>query len=73
MNIATQVKIRNNPYLYRYLRDNSSWYKLLNRHPEAINQLEEEMKTAYKLNPSDKIDQLSKRIEMLRTFMDILN
>lgn len=73
MNIATQVKIRNNPYLYRYLRENSSWYKVLNRHPEAISQLEEEMKSVYKLNTSDKIDQLGRRIEMIRTFMDILN
>lgn len=73
MDIATQVKIRNNPYIYRYLRENSYWYKELNRHPESLRQLEEEMKTAYKMNPSDKIDRLNQRIEMIRTFMDILN
>ncbi len=72
MNIETQIKIRNNPYLYRYLRDNSSWYKALNRNPNSIKQMETEMKSAYKLNLTDKIDNLNQKIEMVRTFIDIL-
>lgn len=72
MNIETQIKIRNNPYLYRYLRDNSSWYKALNRDPNSIKQMETEMKSAYKLNLTDKIDNLNQKMEMLRTFIDIL-
>lgn len=72
MTVETQIKIRSNPYLYRYLRDNSSWYKMLNRNPNAIKDMENEMKQAYKLNLSDKIDDIGKKIEMLRTFMDIL-
>ncbi|MDD6224427.1 MAG: YlbE-like family protein, partial [bacterium] len=59
--------------LYRYLRENSSWYKELNRYDDAIKRLEEEMKAVYKLNPIDKIDQISQKIEMLRTFMDLMN
>ena len=72
MLVETQIKIRNNPYLYRYLRDNSSWYKALNRDPHSINQMEIEMKNAYKLNLTDKIDNLSQKIDMVRTFIDIL-
>ncbi len=72
MLIETQIKIRNNPYLYRYLRDNSSWYKALNRDPNSIKQMEIEMKNAYKLNLTDKIDNLSQKIDMVRTFIDIL-
>ncbi len=72
MTVETQIKIRNNPYLYRYLRDNSSWYKNLNRNPESIKDMETEMKQVYKLNLTDKIDNISQKIEMLRTFMDIL-
>lgn len=72
MTVETQIKIRNNPYLYRYLRDNSSWYKALNRNPESIKNMETEMKQVYKLNLTDKIDNISQKIEMLRTFMDIL-
>lgn len=72
MNIETQIKIRNNPYLYRYLRDNSAWYKMLNRDPNSIKQMETEMKTAYKLNLTDKISNINQKIEMVRTFIDIL-
>ena len=72
MLVETQIKIRNNPYLYRYLRDNSSWYKALNRDPNSIKQMEIEMKNAYKLNLTDKIDNLSQKIDMVRTFIDIL-
>ncbi len=73
MNIETQIKIRNNPYLYRYLRENSSWYKALNRNPNSIKQMETEMKKAYKLNLTDKIENINNKIEMIRTFIDILN
>lgn len=72
MLVETQIKIRNNPYLYRYLRDNSSWYKALNRDPNSIKQMEIEMKNAYKLNLTDKIDNLSQKIDIVRTFIDIL-
>jgi len=72
MDVATQVKIRNNPYLYQYLRDNSSWYKALNRDPNSIKQMENEMKNVYKLNLTDKIGNLGQKIEMMRTFIDIL-
>ena len=72
MLVETQIKIRNNPYLYRYLRDNSSWYKALDRDPNSIKQMEIEMKNAYKLNLTDKIDNLSQKIDMVRTFIDIL-
>lgn len=73
MIIETQIKIRSNPYLYNYLRDNSSWYKMLNRDPNSIKQLENEMKSAYKLNLTDRIDNIGKRIEMVRTFIDVLS
>lgn len=72
MDVATQIKVRNNPYLYRYLRDNSSWYKALNRDPNSIKQMEIEMKNAYKLNLTDKIENINQKIEMVRTFIDIL-
>ncbi len=72
MDVATQIKIRSNPYLYQYLRDNSSWYKALNRDPNSIREMEAEMKNVYKLNLTDKIGNLGQKIEMIRTFIDIL-
>lgn len=72
MNIETQLKIRSNPNLYHFLRENSWWYKELNRNPESINEMQIEMKNYYKMNLSDQIDRFGKRIEMIRTFMDIM-
>ena len=72
MDVQTQIKIRNNPYLYRYLRENSGWYKALNRDPNSIKQMESEMKNAYKLNLVDRIDTINQKINMVRTFIDIL-
>lgn len=73
MRVETQIQVRNNPYLYQYLRDNSSWYKRLNRDHNSIKEMETEMKKAYKLNLTDRIDNISQKIEMVRTFIDILN
>ena len=33
MNLETQFKIKNNPMLQKYIRENSYWYKILNRNP----------------------------------------
>ena len=72
MNIDTQLKIRSNPYLYKYLRDNSSWYKALNRNPDNLKLMEIEMKNYYKLNFSDKINDLNGKIEMIKNLINIL-
>lgn len=72
MNLYTINYIRNNPNIYRYLRENSYWYKYLNRDPLLIKQLEEEMKSKYKLTPIDKIEKISHNIEMISAFMDVL-
>ena len=44
MNLYTINYIKSNPNLYRFLRDDSSWYKVLNRGEESIKMVEEEMR-----------------------------
>ena len=44
MQIETQLSVHKNPYLYQYLRENSYWYKALNRDPSMLKIMEEEMK-----------------------------
>lgn len=73
MNIKTQVMIRNDPNLYNFLREYSFWYKELNRNPFSIKYMKEDMKKVYKLNPSDKIEKLGERMQMINTFIDLLN
>ena len=72
MILPIQFRIRNDPNLHRYLRENSYWYKELNRNPQNITYLEEEMKEKYRLRPSDKINKLNDQLTLLRTFFDML-
>ncbi len=72
MTTETLIAIRNNPYYYHFLRENSYWYKALNRDINNLKLMEEEVKNYYKLNFSDKLADLNKKISMLRTFMDIM-
>jgi len=72
MTVFLQMQIKSDPYLYRYLRENSYWYKELNRDPSSIRRMEEEMKSRYKLTTGDKINQLARSIDMLRTFIDVI-
>lgn len=72
MTVETLMEIRNNPYFYSYLRENSSWYKALNRDINNLKLMEKEMKEYYKLNFSDKLNNLSKRLTMINNIIDIM-
>ena len=72
MDISTQQKIFTNDMLHRYLRENSHWYKILNRHPELINDMIQEMKDKYKLNTGDKIERLGERLSMVESILKVL-
>ena len=69
MNLETQFKLKNNSLLQKYIRENSYWYKILNRNPELIVKMNEEMKQKYKLTTTDKINDLSEKIDLIKTFM----
>ena len=53
MRIDIQFKIKNDPMLKKFLRENSYWYKNLNRNPDMINIMIDKMK-----------DELQKRREI---------
>jgi len=69
MNLDIQFKIKNNPNYQRYIRENSYWYKILNRTPEAFKQFEEEVKDKYRLRPSDRISKVLENIEMVQAIL----
>lgn len=73
MTLELQFKIKNDPNLFRYLRENSYWYKELNRNPSSVRQMELEMRKRYKMTTVDKIGNIKKSIDMVRTFMDVLS
>lgn len=72
MNLDVQFKVRNNANYSRYLRENSHWYKILNRHPERFDDFVNEMKERYKLRPTDKISDMAEKLELVKTFLGVL-
>ena len=73
MTLDLQFKLKSNPMYLKYLRENSHWYKTLNRDPEMFNTFIEEMKTVYKLRPSDKINKALSTFEMVTAIISSLN
>lgn len=72
MNLELQFKIKNNPNYKRFLRENSSWYKELNRNPASFSLFEEKMKEVYQLRPTDKFSKIVDTIDMLQTVLSTL-
>ena len=58
--------------LKRYLRENSYWYKRLNRDPNSFYHFVDNMKRDYHLTTQDKINKTIDNINMLSTFLDVL-
>lgn len=72
MDIRTQIIIRSNPNIYRFLREESYWYKYLNRNPNSMRDLEKAMKNKYKLTTEDRLEKVGNSISLLHSFMDVL-
>lgn len=72
MDIKTQIIVRSNPNIYRFLREESYWYKYLNRDPNSIKDLEKAMKNKYKLTTEDKLEKINQSMSLIHSFMDVL-
>lgn len=56
--------------LLRYLRENSGWYKRLNRN-ESLENMVNEMKERYGLRFRDKVDKIGTGIDIINVFMNV--
>ena len=72
MNLNLQYKIKQDPRQLQFLRENSYWYKYLNRNEAYYKDFINDMKDKYKLKPTDRINKMMENIEMFRTFLDVL-
>lgn len=72
METNIKVLLDSNPNYKAYLRDNSSWYKILNRNPKMIDIFIKEVKEKYKLRPQDKIDDIIDKIDLVSKFINVL-
>ena len=66
MSLELQFRIKNNPNYLRYIRENSIWYKWLNRDDNLFPKFEEEVKEKYGLRPGDRITKTLETIELLQ-------
>ena len=67
-----QRRIDNDINLKKYLRENSYWYKRLNRNVSSFPSFVNEMKVQYKLTTGDKINRTIDNIGMLQSFLEVL-
>lgn len=69
MALELQFKIKNNPNYLKYLRENSYWYKLLNRDMNLFPKFEAEVKEQYGLRPADRITKALETFEMVQNLL----
>lgn len=72
MNLNLQYKINQDPRQHQFLRENSYWYKYLNRSEIYYKDFINEMRKKYKLTASDKLNKMMENINMVSTFLDVL-
>ena len=72
MTLDLQFKIKSNPMYIKYLHENSYWYKILNRDPNMFNSFMEEVRTNYKLRPTDRINKALSTFEMISSIISSL-
>lgn len=73
MNVVVREKISNNLNNINYLKENSYWYKYLNRNVYYFDLFERKMKEDYKLTVKDKINKFSNSLDTMIKIIDILN
>ncbi len=72
MSIETQIKLKSNINYLKFLRENSHWYKYLNRSDQFFKDFDNEMKTIYKLRPTDRISKAIDTFDMIQTVLATL-
>ena len=72
MTLDIQMKLNNNAYYKRYIREHSIWYKILNREPNMFKNFEEQVKIDYKLRPTDKLKKTLDTIELVQNILTTL-
>ncbi len=69
MAIELQLKIKENDYYKRYLKEHSYWYKILNRDPDSFKNFVESVKKEYSLRPEDRIKKTLDALELVQNLM----
>ena len=73
MNKNLLNKIRTNPIIYSYLREESHEYIKLLKDESYIKEIEKKAKEKYELTIPQRIDKLTKRLELINELINVLN
>ena len=70
--MRTQVlnKLKENEKYHNFLRENSNWYKELNRNPENLDLFIKKMKEKYKLRTIDKVDNIVDSVDIITKILN---
>ena len=71
MRLEIIMNINSDPKQKQFLRENSYWYKYLNRSNIYYKDFINDMKQKYKLTTTDKLNKMVKDINTLKTFLDV--
>ena len=72
MTLDIWMRINQDPRQKQFLRENSHWYKYLNRSNIYYKEFLNDMKDKYKLTKADKINKMMDNINLVRTFLEVL-
>ncbi len=73
MNLMSQYRLKSNPIYIKFLRENSDWYKLLNRNSSNFSMFDTDMKYIYKMTVKDKLVRLNSNIDKISQIIDIFS
>lgn len=69
----TIVWIKKDPILYNYLKYHSYWYLIIKRDGSKVKDMIEEMKKEFKITKEDRLKDLSEKIQMVSSLLDVLS
>lgn len=73
MRFEIQLKLKENALYTKFIRENSHWYKILNRNPDMFDRMVSEMKEKYKLRTTDKINNVVDSVDLITKFLKVTN
>lgn len=73
MQLITIYALKNDEQMHKFLRENSEWYKYLNRSPANYQDFVKVMKAKYKLNPTDRISKSLDNIDLISSVIKTIS
>lgn len=70
MKAEVLTKLKENKKFLTFLRQNSDWYKRLNRNPEEVDLFIKKMKEKYKLRTIDKVDNIIDGVDLITKILN---